>query len=278
MSGTITYKRFGEYLLESLDLDPLYVILRQSSMPADQMQRWLLGYWVFYAAGPASLLSEQRNPTRYWDMMFYGNDNRWPRGHERRHMRGEAFIKTIMGLKGHGTPESIVDKMTSKRTFKEHTTNMAQFWGFGQWISFKIYDMMERVLNIPTDTTNVNLFIYCDPVKGAALFETGDQHYNITQEELCCTIDTLLKMFRGYMAPPFMDRPLSPMEIETILCKAKANYNGHYPLGNDVVDIHHGLVSQCWGDTADELKRLLDPLYRVWSSWPDADRNVRVLV
>lgn len=272
----ITYKQFGKYLLDSLDLDPLYVILTQSNMNDNQMKRWLLAYWIYYSAGVSSRLSEVSNPTAYYRMMRYGNDNRWPRGHERRHMRGQTFIETVLGLEKYGAPEKVVDHLTCALDFDMHTRVVSKLYGFGQWIAFKIFDMMERVLRIPTNIDNVNLYIYRDPVKGAALWEFGDQNHNITHDELGCVVCELMKMFKGYSAPPFMDRPLSPMEIETILCKSKSNYNGHYPLGNDVIDIQHGLGG--WGDTAQELECLLKPLYNVWEAWSYEDRNVRVIV
>lgn len=274
----ITYKQFGRYLLDTLDLDPLYVILRQSSMNERQMKRWLLGYWIFYAAGPASVLSEEPQPKRYYERMLRGNDNHWPRGHERRHMRGEAFNKTVLGLMEHGAPEFVVDKMVSQRNFADHTRVMSQFWGFGPWISFKIYDMMERVLGIPTDIENVDLYIYRDPVKGAALYEFGDQNAPITRDELWEVICELLQVFRGYKAPPFMDRYLSPMEIETILCKAKSNVNGHYPLANDVFDIYHGLHNAPHSDTGFELRGLMSVLVQPWKHWTDEERNVRIAI
>lgn len=275
MAGSITYKRFGQYLLDTFDLDPLYVILAQSGMNDNQLKRWLLAYWIFYTAGVSSRLSEESNPHDYYDLMRYGNGNQWPRGHERRHMRGETCYKTIDALASYGPPEKVVDRLTSGRTFDNHTKIVSRFYGFGTWISFKIYDMMERVLRIQTDINNVNLYIYRDPVKGAALWEFGDQNHDITQDELGCVVDCLLRMFRGNLAPPYLDRPLSPMEIETILCKAKSNYNGHYPLGNDVIDIYDGLPY--WGDTAQELSRLLEPLYQIWANYP-YDRNVKVII
>lgn len=276
MLPTITYEQFGRYLLDSFDLDPLYVILAQSGMHDNQMKRWLLAYWIFYSAGVSSRLSEVSNPKAYYDMMEQGNENHWPRGHERRHMRGQTFDKTLASLRASGPPEKVVDVLTRGRTFENHTNIVRRFYGFGPWIAFKIFDMMERVLKIPTDINNVNLYIYRDPVKGAALWKFGDQNHPITSDELWEVVCELMTIFGGYMAPPYLDRPLSPMEIETILCKAKSNVNGHYPLANDVFDIMHGLPG--WGDTAQELERLLEPLCGVWCDWTYEERNVRVAI
>ena len=62
-----------------------------------------------------------------------------------------------------------------------------------------------------------------------------------------------LTEFQDLLAPPFYDRPVNIQEVETVLCKFKAHYKHHYPMGNDSYHIRQALVG--WGDLAQELSR-----------------------
>lgn len=254
---TWTYKRFGKFLLSTYDLDPLYVILASAGMDEKALLRWLLGYWVFYSAGPSSYLSEITSPKAYYDAMFQGDLDRWPRGHERRHMRGQAFIDTLEGLKSFGSPEKVAYAMIKGNDFQTISNNAQKFTGFGPWISWKIADMTERVLCKSVDFSSANLYMYKDPVKGAALLKYNDQHHKMTPDDVQEVVDLLLDTFFNYTAPPYDDRPLNIQEIETILCKYKSYINGAYPPGLDTHEIYEGLDE--WGYVADCLKIYLKP-------------------
>ena len=65
----------------------------------------------------------------------------------------------------------------------------------------------------------------------------------ISSDEACgWAYDELIKALGTYQAPPQMDRPINIQEVETILCKWKSHLNGHYPTGNDIAEVRHGLV------------------------------------
>ena len=254
----LDYKTFGRILLDTYDLDPLYVILAQASFPDRMLKRFLLAYWVFYSAGVACKIAESKN---FYRTMFYGNDNKWPRGHERRHMRGKNFMLCVSELQRYGCPESIVDSMTDGDTFQDISTNTQLFRGFGPWIGWKVADMTERVLCHSVDFSDAELGVYRDPVKGAALLRFGDQKHPITLNELHEVVNQLQSDFGNYKAPPYLDRPVNIQEIETILCKYKSYINGHYPIGNDTYEIHEGLKG-C-GDMAQELEHHLDVYVKI---------------
>lgn len=122
-----------------------------------------------------------------------------------------------------------------------------QHHGFGPWISFKIADMIDRVLGHHVDFTQAQVFMFTDPVKSALMLwrlRTGmpekaqpkDQQRAITQ-----VVEYLTEHFSGYTAPPAHDRPVGLQEVETILCKWKSSMNGHYPLWNDTDEINLSL-------------------------------------
>lgn len=245
------YKAFGRDLLDTFDLDPIYPMLALSTIDANTLKRWLLAYWCYYAAGPSSWVAEQKD---FYAAMLEGMAY-FPRGHERRHFRGHTAVNAINGLKQFGKPEAVVDAMTMHKSVKDVRQAVQQFWGFGPWISWKIADMAERVLNYDVDFSNTNLYIFKDPVKGAALVMFGDQEHAITEEELGVVIDKTLAMHRKHLAPPYLDRRLNVQEVETILCKWKSHMNGHYSLGTDSFEIAEGLKD--WGDLASDMYKNL---------------------
>lgn len=254
----LSWTDFGADLLDTSDLDPLYVILIQANWDEKFLLRWLLGYWVFYSAGVASKLAEYTG-VDFYNAMRAGDMMRWPRGHERRHMRGQNFQNCVTELQNFGEPEQVASYMTTGNDFKTIGTKVKRFAGFGPWIGWKIADMTDRVLGYDVDFSNAEIAVYRDPVKGAALIGFGDQEYAISVDEVHGVFSDMETTFSLYKAPPFYDRYVNIQEMETIACKYKSHCNGHYPVGLDTCEIYEGLHG--WGDSAQELSTYLKPYF-----------------
>lgn len=284
----LTVERFGRIALRTGDLDPIYVGLDRLNLPRDQLGRWLLAYWCFYHAGFASYASEQEN---FWDVMTVAAENecpspaggRWPRGSERRHFRGEQGLKAVAsmrerypddvlcgshmisyvsGCRGPDADAPVrVDGVIAR--VKEHR-------GFGDWISFKVADMLDTNCGVPVLFDNATIFMFETPVKGAVMAcrawaagpgdpirsaiygssvsKTYQQIYDDlgtnTLVPWACdyAVARLIKEFANIPAPPHGRRPVAVQEVETVLCKWKSHTGGHYPIGKDTLEIHHGLA------------------------------------
>ena len=249
---------FGRTLIETGDLDPIYVMLVGAGLDEKLLKRWLLAYWCFYHAGVASCIAE--NGRDYWaDMnaVAYNHDLRFPRGSERRHFRGALAISSVAFLEQEFLqPEDAFARLHG--TFKRVTAEVTRWRGFGPWIAFKAADMIDRVLGETIDFSDCELAFYRDPVKGAhkALDQWGITPGTFSDKEAVRhAVDRLIQSFDDYLAPPFFDRAINVQEVETILCKWKSHLNGHYPLGKDTREIRHGLDG--WGDLAKSLKEHL---------------------
>jgi hypothetical protein len=280
-----TIEEFGAHLLASGDLDPIYTALVNcESMKGDfpatcKLQRWLLAYWCLYHAGAASWLSEREGKTYWtelhqaaWNMQPAPAGGRWPRGHERRHFRGKAACDAVskMAFKWPDRPEDAVwsiispfhdTRITPGLPFGLVAARAQELPLFGPWISFKICDMLDRVMGYQVDFTGDDVFMFKDPVKGALMLWRAKQGYDETVKPknekavIAEVVAYLIDHFRSFKAPPRYDRAPNIQEIETILCKWKSHMNGHYPYYNDIHEIREGLLP--WTSVSPTAKEFL---------------------
>lgn len=253
---------FGDHLLDTQDLDPVYVAFTKHAPP--NIAQWLISYWCFYHVGVACWMSEQP-PEHFWQWMETAAINtgkcpipgRWPRSSERRHFRGKQAMDSLYSLQRcHlGDPEEILKFFsacpagTKMVPFCEVQRRVQGIRGFGPWITFKIADMLERCLGIPVQFDPAEVMMYSEPRKGAVLAYRIDQGLledaEVDENEAVSYI--LSDMTQYYAAederkaPPRFERLVNIQEFETILCKWKSHMNGHYPLGKDTIEIKEGL-------------------------------------
>ncbi len=262
---------FGEELLRTGDLDPVYSAIYAARLDRPKRLRLALAYWCFYHLGLAAKIAEQPTTARYWALfekavLNEGEPKTYPRGAERRHFRGGQALSAYKALRArYKTPEQAAEGLIGPlHTFAAVAKSVQSHERFGPWMSFKIADMAERVLDVHVDFTNCELGIYKDPRQGAAVafLEIGTNRamwpgdpwlYPITDKELKLTVEHYVKAFRKFKAPPTGDRPVNVQEVETVFCKGKSNLKGHYPMGKDTREIGHGLDG--WGDLAQQLKK-----------------------
>jgi len=245
-----TWQTFGRELIESEDLDPVYVLAANANINDNTLKRFLLAYFCYYHVGVASKCAESND---FYATMWQGIEERWPRGMERRYFWGRQAAGTIQHLQDWGEPEAIIDRMTIHDTFAQANAAVLEFYGFGPWLSWKVVDCAERILAVPIDFSDSTLGIYKDPVQGAAFVRFGDWRHPITESELDEEVDRQEVEFSDLLAPPYYDRVINIQEVETNLCKFKAWAKGFYPMGNDTYHVREALHG--WGDLAQEFLR-----------------------
>lgn len=269
---------FGHHLLDTNDLDPVYVALRdlmqQNVWTEAQVKRFLVAYWCFYDCGVASYLSEWVEGA-YWERMWHAAKNettaptggRWSRGKERRHFRGEQAKNAMYELKGrYATAGDMVDFVAggwNPSTVEEVFNRVQQHRGFGPWISFKIADMLETVFELPVDFTEGVIFMFKDPAKAADMVWDryyADESLNVTtvRDRRSRVVADLVEEYGDRNAPPGHSRPIGIQEVETILCKWKSHQRGHYPLNNDLVEIREAL--QPWLEHSESAAAFLNAM------------------
>lgn len=283
--ATRTYERmtsiedFGADLLRTGDLDPLYIALHFSGLPDAQMKRWLLAYWCCYHAGASSFLSDAEGE-HFWSKLRWmarnpDNDpaptgGRWPRGHERRHFRGDKAVRAVEDMREwFETPEELVDGIIAAGpSFKTLRAKVMELPLFGPWIAFKVGDMLERVLRVPVDFTDADVLMFEQPYTSAVQV-WHDSHwpevlYSLTttdDQRVAHVVKKMLIHFRNHAAPPSINgaaarRNVNIQEVETILCKWKSHLSGSYPRGNDIHELRHGLAP--WAAFNDTARKVLE--------------------
>lgn len=270
-----TIESFGAKLLASGDLDPLYIALHGADLPDEQLKRWMFAYWCCYHAGASCFISE-RSGDKFWNAMHWMTVNtvsppaplppRWPRGHERRHFRGEKAIAAIDLLsRAHPQVEHLVYWIASAapsfRAVRERVMTMPQF---GPWIAFKIADMLERLQGVSIDFDNADVLMFKSPYDAALLVaqQWSENQGTIPPADydrfVQMTANDLIDTFERFFAPPRYDRLVNIQEVETILCKWKSHLSGHYPLGLDTREIRAGLLE--WSTVSETAARILQSL------------------
>jgi hypothetical protein len=260
---------FGRHLLETGDLDPVYIALHKMEMAEDQLHRWLIAYWCLYHCGAACYLSE-RPGKWFWEGLMQAAYNmdpapaggRWPRGHERRHFRGTQGIAAVRDMWDtyKECPEDMVRHIAHlpeisgqpKLPFRAVADRVQAHRGFGPWMAFKVADMADRVLGVPVDFSEADVFMFKDPKEAAIRLWRYNMNLPDThrpKDEMAVirgVVAWLQDLLGEHYAPPLNDRKINLQEIETVLCKWKSHQNGHYPLFNDIDEIRAGLESW-WG-------------------------------
>ena len=232
--------QFGQSLLETLDLDPVYVAVYHADLPTRNLSKWLVAYWCFYHCGTASWITDQ--PDFYAAMRQAASSKDWLRGSERRHFRGGQAERAVASMQERfSTPAKILDMICGEgqQTLQQVADRTKTLRGFGDWIAFKVADMLERLDLCEIAFKPDDIFqMFESPRLGAELmFST----YEGKGTPCTWAYYSLQKVLGKYRAPPRFERALNIQEIETILCKWKSHMNGHYEVGKDILEVREAL-------------------------------------
>ncbi len=280
----LSIEQFGRQLLTTGDLDPLYIALARSGMPSEERARWLIAYWCFYHAGASSYLAEYEGHEFWMKMMTAAINHdpsplggRWPRAPERRHFRGNQAIQAVgeLSLRYGDSPENMVGYLAHDEpmpctefgsvpclTFEQVSLRAREHRGFGEWIAFKIADMLDALELISVDFSAAGVFMYKDPRLSALMTYDllAEKQLVVTgagteADEIRLVLQYLQVQFSDLHCPHRMERGIAVQELETVLCKHKSHLKGHYPLLNDTYQITAGLTQ--WAQVSKLARQLL---------------------
>jgi hypothetical protein len=247
-SAVLGVFEFGEQLVKSQDIDPVYTAVWNAGFDNYRMSRFCLAYFCFYHLGTAAWITDSSD---YWGAMTQAAASKeYPRGTERRHFRGKQAAQAVGELQSLGltAPQLLEGVSTLEDSDGAEglpllvvMDRVRQWRGFGSWIAFKVADMLERldyaqIVFKPSDV----FAMYETPRKGAEAMASRYQG-PAAPDAYLWAYNSLRRKLGHLLAPPRFERKLNIQEIETILCKWKSHLGGHYPLGKDTREIRIAL-------------------------------------
>lgn len=247
---------FGNLLIKTQDLDPVYSGLYKAKLPEPQLCRLLLAYLCFYHLGASAWLSEQEN-TDYWNWMRVAAENkidapartRWPRSTERRHFRGDKCVAAIDWLaQKYPFPETPLRILATQPSEKMIIGEISKWPMFGPWVGFKAADLIERVYGAQIKF-DPNLGLMYDSPRQALDLLIADPEFIAVDHNAESIYLNLITFFSGQRAPPSFNRQCNAQEVETILCKWGSMRSNHYWVGKDIKEVREALHD--WGSTAE---------------------------
>lgn len=254
----LSIEEFGAHLLTTGDLDPVYIALNRCAFSDEVRNRWLIAYCAFYHCGVASYISQFEGKL-FWDIMMSAAENkvpaptgsRWSRSSERRHFRGQQAIKGIEDWQSKFPyhPETMMDYIAqSAPSFTDVCERAKAFRSVGNWLSFKIADLIDACMDIEIDQSDVMLFMYETPRNSLLRLwrERNQYNENVKPKDedkvIKGMVEYYTKGFKDFECPHKPGKPVDMFCQETIYCKYQSHLNGHYPLYNDIDEISHGLM------------------------------------
>jgi len=240
---------FGKRLIELDDLHPEYSLLwramtrTKDPWPKNRVRRWILAYCLFSHCGVASMLCDYKD----WDHFIDVATELGPRGKTRRYFRGRWMNQGLDYLqKNFYTPHDVILSLIGTHDFHTLTKRIEEWPQWGTWASFKLIDMLER-LGFITARVPVNVEMDKKPTEGAAIMA---KHYNYSIAE---AVGVLCDKLGRFYAPPRYERPINPLEAETIFCKWVSHRAGKYEPGKEVRETYEELTG--FGTLAKDLRQ-----------------------
>lgn len=252
-------EEFGAHLLTTGDLDPVYIALNNSNLDSTMRNKWLLAYCAFYNCGFACWASE-KEPFEFWYSLMKAAKNqlptpfgaRWPRASERRHFRGDQAIQAIRDWESRSVyaryPEAIFSDIANNAPSFIAVANKAkELRSVGNWLSFKIVDLVDACMQSPIDQSDIMSFMYDAPKQ--SLLRLWRENLKLPdsakprneRQTILEMVDYYKNIFKDFEVPHKPDQKIDMFCLETIFCKHQSHINGHYPLYKDIKEITHGL-------------------------------------
>lgn len=250
---------FGRRLIETEDLDPVYVAMYRAKLARIEIVRFTVAWLMYYHTGLGCQIAE--SPRMFSRMVYIAKHNDgFPRGSQRKHHRKEPAVKSALDLRKRFKTgnECLQWLIAGESTAREMFFRVCEWVGWGPCMAWRVPDIFERLGTYPAlfVDSDVDLF-FTSPKKGAILCA---EMYGLDMETPELNAHLYLMEHLGHMkAPPRYERTINIQETETVFCKWKSHMSGHYNVGRDTGRARQGFEAY---PTSELSRRLLSKIPR----------------
>lgn len=234
MATKLSIVEFGKQLIDTGDLDPVYIAIHKSGLSSGDKVEFVLSWLMYYHCGLACWTLAQSRPVLDTLMLIAKASSGFPRGSQRVHHRGQVAVDSANDLL-----QSIkVARSFLPWTLQEGQTGRAVFYricelvGWGPCMAWRVPDLWERLglANTLLTDGDTDLF-FSNPRRGAILC---CEEYGLDTSNPCLSAHKYLMEHLGHLlAPPRYERTIGVQETETVFCKWKSHMVGRYKVGRD---------------------------------------------
>lgn len=226
----LSFGEFSKSVLESGDIDPDYIFMREKAKELDFSKEQLFD-WILLKLCVYNSISELKILTGKGDFetVKYGNERNKHKNQAREYYNN---IRQVF-------PDEESIKLFFERPAQIVFNSIKAIRGFGPWSAWKFMDLMSCVYGSDVDFEGIDFRkSYEFPLKGLLMVNgyaedvkllKSDDVYN----ECMALIKEMLASIEINGVPHNQDKGIRLNEIETLLCKYHSYIHGHYYPGKD---------------------------------------------
>ena len=242
------------------DVDPIYTMIRNSSLSYDNKKRFIFSHLMVYDLKSSIELANESNNEKYYDKLLQyfkeakvGKDRKDVASRET-NIKSRVF-GTQLPLLRNKSPEDwiqyVIEETIKHKSWDNSLIASKKIPTFGEYFSFKLADMIETIFDISEYSVKWSKdFIKSLPrgsLTGYEMVRTGSNHKFRSKEEIrkCSLLGTFyneqVEFFKDYQCPQNPNRSIGVQEIETLLCDYRKIRKGTLRHGDKVLKLKEGI-------------------------------------
>lgn len=239
---------FHQEMVDTNEMDPVYPVLKEMGRLLDLDKEdltWLVHVYVaYYDMGSALNCFEEnpqpRIPSNPTLNRFCATERR---GHRDPYRFKPHFQSLVSIAESNGGLYSWITKYLTndpKQSWRAIQAPLEIIYGNGRWASYKISEMLQKVIDLPIEAPDMGHANSTGPRDGLAYLYNNLPTGNKTQD--IATLDSISNDLVSKLTTHGVSAKIE--EVETSLCGVKSLINGHYYIGADIDKMQESLDKQ----------------------------------
>lgn len=239
---------FHQEMVDTNEMDPVYPVLKEMGRLLDLDKEdltWLVHVYVaYYDMGSALNCFEEnpqpRIPSNPTLNRFCATERR---GHRDPYRFKPHFQSLVSIAESNGGLYSWITKYLTndpKQSWRAIQAPLEIIYGNGRWASYKISEMLQKVIDLPIEAPDMGHANSTGPRDGLAYLYNNLPTGNKTKD--IATLDSISNDLVSKLTTHGVSAKIE--EVETSLCGVKSLINGHYYIGADIDKMQESLDKQ----------------------------------